>query len=389
MATSASAIFVFLCTLCYGVSLLGNGDYASVLGAPTVCMVVGTSRALFLLLLCAVTSPSAPPLSFSPHTLFPVLVVLVGNMGLYFFSLLREAPGEGGAVLCGMVSLYACIPVLWGVCLRSEAVRPLKLLGVALSLSATLLLGLSSGGGLGGGGGGGSALLVGAGAARRVALFLAAITCWGLCDVGSARLGRDTPFAHTALLGAIGQAVFGCAFALGSAAGGRGAPAGADAAAAPAAAVLWLSLANVAGVVGWLAFILAGRGGEVSALAPLTSLYVFLPVLVSTARGEVLTRGQAAGMGLAAVGAVLVGWGWGAAATAAPPPPPPPPPPSPHHPPLSLRPVVAVPDGEAGRREWEEGRRAPTPRAGGTATPRQRGTATPLLQPPPCVSGHL
>jgi drug/metabolite transporter (DMT)-like permease len=255
-----------------------------------------------------------------------VLVVLVGNMGLYFFSLLREAPGEGGAVLCGMVSLYACIPVLWGVCLRSEAVRPLKLLGVALSLSATLLLGLSSGGGLGGGGGGGSALLVGAGAARRVALFLAAITCWGLCDVGSARLGRDTPFAHTALLGAIGQAVFGCAFALGSAAGGRGAPAGADAAAAPAAAVLWLSLANVAGVVGWLAFILAGRGGEVSALAPLTSLYVFLPVLVSTARGEVLTRGQAAGMGLAAVGAVLVGWGWGAAATAAPPPPAPPPP---------------------------------------------------------------
>jgi hypothetical protein len=86
-------------------------------------------------------------------------------------------------------------------------------------------------------------------------------------------------------------------------------------------------------------------------------------------------------MAVAAVGAVLVGFEF-----KAPPPPPPPPPP---------KPTLAVPDAEAGRNEWEEGRQPP--RLGGrVTTPRQRvaaaATATSaasLLTPPPCVSGHL
>ena len=201
---------VLTCTLFYGVSLLGNGDAAATFGAPVVCVIVGASRSLFLFLLAALAAPSSPPLPLSsPRALLPVLVVLTGNLGLFFFALLR-ASGEGCSALCGMVSLYAAIPVLWGMLFRGESVRPLKLLGIALSLAATLLLGLSSTSGAEGG-----AMLQGPGAPRRVALFLAAITCWGLCDVGSSRLGRDTPLAHTALLAAVGQAVFAAAFALG------------------------------------------------------------------------------------------------------------------------------------------------------------------------------
>jgi drug/metabolite transporter (DMT)-like permease len=383
MPATRGALAVLICTLCYGTSLLANGDLASAFGAPQLCVIVGASRCLVLLLLTALAAPGAPPLPLSARSLFPVLVVFGGNLGLYFFALLREAPGERSSALCGMVSVYCVIPVFFGA-LRGESMRPPKLLGVALLLSSTLLLGLSSPGAAEGGSGG--ALLLGPGAPRRVALFLAAVGCWGLCDVGSSRLARDAPLAHTALLGAVGQAAFAAAFALGGAAGGGGAPAPA------AASVAWLALANVVGVVGWLAFVAAGKGGDVSAIAPLTSLYVFVPVLASAAGGEALPRAQLAGMALAAAGAVLVGLelGGGAGAAAAPgaggPPPPPP-----------LKPLVAVPDAEAGRREWEDGRRTPrvgggaTPRAGGGATPRQRAAAAaaaaaaagaPLLSPP-------
>jgi drug/metabolite transporter (DMT)-like permease len=314
MTRCFSLSLVAFCTLCYGSSIFFNGGATS--SPPQTLLVLGASRFLTLLLAAlllyhASGRPAALALPLSRAALYPVLTVLLGNAGMLAFVALCALEARDGSpgLVSGMVSLYMVLPVAWGIALRSERASARKLCGVALSLAATLLLGLAPAAD------GAPGLLAGAGAPLRLALLLAACGCWGAMDIASASLARSGPPLQVALLSALGQAVT-CALAalwvLGS--GSSAAPGAPGAAAAAAANTARLALGNALGVIGWLAFCQLGGepGSEVSSFAPLISLYVFLPVLVElVALGGALAPLQAGGMALAVAGALCIALDWG------------------------------------------------------------------------------
>ena len=326
------AALCLFCTLCYGLSLFFNGGSPST-PAHTL-LALGATRFLVLLLASALLHRASPQpqltLPLALPTLAPIAVVLLGNAGMLAFVSLCEAEraGGGGGLVSGMVSLYMVLPVCYGILRRGERASAQKLAGVALSLCATLLLGLAPAPS------GAPGPLAGADALPKVCLLLAACACWGLMDVFSATLTKTAGVLEVALLSACGQAITAALAALYITATlpATAHPAAAAAAAAPAvppspaSTAAKLIAGNALGVVGWLAFVRLGGepGSEVSAFAPLISLYVFIPVALELAfLGARLSAQQGVGMVVAAVGALTIAWDWrrgsaeGAAAGAA------------------------------------------------------------------------
>jgi drug/metabolite transporter (DMT)-like permease len=293
--------------LCYGLSLLFNGSSPA---SPTVViLVLGSTR---FLVLCAVllysasrTAAGGAPLSFplKLSTLQPALIVLLGNVGMCFFVTLCEVEGGGGGILAGAVSLYMVIPVVYGILRRGEHASARKLVGVALSLCATLTLGLAPAT-LNNPGG----FLTGSDAPLKLLLLCGTCGCWGFLDIFSASMGKTSSLLQLTALSAVGQALTAALAALAVAA----TPAPAAPAASSAWSMLKLFAGNALGVLGWLAFVqLGAEGGEVSTFAPLISLYVFLPVALELAfLGGSLSTVQAVGLALALAGALAIAWDW-------------------------------------------------------------------------------
>jgi drug/metabolite transporter (DMT)-like permease len=351
LVSAATAFFV---VGCYGSSLLVNGGASAVFHPLERIFVLGAIRGLTLLLiaaaLAALPGAPAPALPLTRASLAPVAVVVIMNAGMLPYATL-VARGSAVTVLAPMVGCYAVIPAVVGI-LRGESAGRAKVAGILLALTAVVILATARGGGGGGGG---------APDGAAVALFLLTISAWGFGDVGSAYMGRGVPLLHTVLLSAAGQALTAAAAGLAAVLGGAGAGAAARAPPPPGAAAA-LALANVAGIVGWLAFVLLGaRGGEASTFAPLISLYVFVPAFAAAAGGEVITAQVGAGMICAAVAGCLL------AATETPPPPPPPPPPLPAGAAAAAAPAgLAAAAVGAGAAAWQETAGAP---AGSGAPP--------------------
>ena len=330
MSRCYSLSLVLFCTLCYGLSIFFNGG-ASSPPAQTL-LVLGSTRCLTLLLSAFFLLPpsgAAPALLSLPlalPTLAPIGVVLLGNAGMLAFVTLAEleAGSSSSGLVSGLVSLYMVLPVVYGIVRRGEGAPPRKLAGVALSLAATLLLGLAPAAS------GAPGLLTGPAAAAKLLLLAAACACWGAMDIFSATLTRSAPVLAVVLLSALGQAITAALAGLwvcGSSSSSSPSPS------SPSSSTLGnlgrLMGGNALGVLGWLAFVVVGGqpGSEVSSFAPLISLYVFLPVTISLlgGGGEGLSGLQAAGLALAVAGALAIAWDWGgrgaqqqAAAAAAP-----------------------------------------------------------------------
>jgi drug/metabolite transporter (DMT)-like permease len=159
--------------------------------------------------------------------------------------------------------------------------------------------------------------------AAQVCLFLGAVLLWGGGDSIAAYIGRGknaSTLLQVALGGSVGQlftaAIYGfCAVATGEKHDSNPPlpDGGSSSDMSHAAGLALLAGGNVAGVLGWLAFVSVGATGvDASAFAPLTSLYVYVPVLLGVAvLGESVTLAKAAGLVMAVAASVLLAGSWG------------------------------------------------------------------------------
>ena len=298
-ATGLRDVLAVLCIIAaYGVSLFVNGG-----GAPipplTALFFVGASRTIALLSLALALAAHAayrdgirvallyrtPPLTVA-QVLIPLATVLLANAGLVPYSILAR----GSPIIAPMCAVYVILPCIWGAYVLGERVSRRKFVGIVLSVFATLLLALAPGSVAPSTGSSteNSPLSAGTG----VGLFLFIIFAWGVGDVGATVLGRGLPFCVTVCLAAVGQALT-AVFAGLAATGDRGTDTDV------ASSALILCAANALGVAGWALFVFLGASGkEASTLAPIVSLYVFVPVILGVVlRGESVSGwGQWAGL---------------------------------------------------------------------------------------------
>ena len=254
--------------------------------------------------------------------LVPAYVSFVGNIA--FLAYYALVSGGEVSVLAPMVGLYAIIPVLVGLFWRGEAKTWPKLVGIALSFAAVLVLAFSgkgtfssaSGSGGTGSSSSSSSSSSSAGAiAFKVAMFLLVVSIWGSDDVLSSAVKLDP--TTTALSSLFGQllccVVFGfTAFIeanneayqlsqqLRSVTSGSS-PVSTDQQQVPRRAPFGLPHlavigANCLAILAWLAFVRLGQISQVSAFVPVISLYTYVPVILSLAlMGEAVTTPKVVG----------------------------------------------------------------------------------------------
>ena len=231
--------------------------------------------------------------------LIPVFVGLA-NAGGYACYLALTARG-GVAIWSALVGLYIVIPVLYGIVGKGEARSRRKLLGIAVCILASILLGWGEG------------TIDTSGPVSQVPwwsnalLFLFCIALWGVCDGLSAFMGRDLhmwwvvgltglgfgvvalvcsllTFFITGLEGAQGLTLRPSALAV-NATGGAAFSSGSS------IPVGWgyvcMFVAQVFGILAWFLSVKAGVLSEASAFLPIISLYTcFASLLAVVFLGE-------------------------------------------------------------------------------------------------------
>jgi len=240
-----------------------------------------------------VPSPTAIFFSEPSHISF-----ITPSLGMLSFVLCvnAESSESDGGMVASVAGVYTVIPVLWGLGFKNEKRTRKKLIGVGLSISATLILALSPGIS------GRAGVFSGDNAAWKVFFCLGAILCWGILDVMSASLTHTQSLQLVIIFSALAQAFTAALasflFVVRT-----------DNQKAPPLEVLKLVVGNALGVLGWLVFILVGAArAEVSSFVPLISLYVFLPIVFNVCLGKTLSSGQVAGLILAVLGASGIAW---------------------------------------------------------------------------------
>lgn len=347
-ARAVKLILIGVVLASYGISLYINSVASQLLGpgvSPTLSTSLnacGRSAAAFLLLPILWVLGMRPPIedghytvAFNRRTVVPVFTVFFGYLGFSGYYSLTFLSAGNTSLWAPAVGLYVCIPVCWGLLARGEKKTARKLGGIALSLVAIALLGLSS--------------YVGSAAAdgdepasfgrfaMQALCFAVAYFSWGTADTLAVYI-KTSPFESLAInltaqltVAAI-SGILGLVLASATIAGQQtvmnAAAAAGDAAAlvVPADQVVtpfgWPHLLIMAGnggaLLGWLAYIALGRIAELSEYAAVCSLYSFVPVVLAVVfQGETIGVLKGAGLVAGIASFVLVAGG----KQAAPPPP--------------------------------------------------------------------
>ena len=247
----------------------------------------------------SLTSERAPLLDWSAG--LPFLCAVVACVGyLAYYQLI--ATGGGLSVWPAAVGLYSVVPILYGVFARRERMSMRSGAGVAMALTAVLLLGFSSRDASGDATQKSSA---DGGWLVQAILLLCVVLAWGGCDVLSASIVAprvvillSTLFGHAMNAAVAGLIVLiQSTDALASAAAPDAPPPIPRAPFGSAQAALILG--NAVALVGWLAFVYLGAlpDTRLSTFVPVISLYAFFPAVYGLAfLGEKLSPLKAAGL---------------------------------------------------------------------------------------------
>lgn len=314
-------LYTLACLLGYGIALYVNSITGSLLGdeSPSESIFLlsfGRACALTIVLPLLWTTRDTSQQPGLLRATIPALIAVAGNSAFLAYYALVSGGGEV-SILAPMVGLYSVIPILWGLLARGESRTWQKMVGIAVSFIAVLVLAFGGRSFDSGGAGGSSAAAV----AFKIAMFAIVFVVWGVDDAIASGVKLD-PFT-TALSSWVGQ-IFCCAvygfvafveatdkLAANSIDGGASlnrVPFG-----MPHLAVMG---ANALGILAWLSFVKLGQMSAASLFIPVISLYVYIPVLLSVLlRGESLTPAKVAGLVLAGVAIVLLSRDWEALGT--------------------------------------------------------------------------
>jgi len=294
----------------YGVSFFINTIAGSFVKTPSVWALLllnAAGRAMTLWVVIPLLwwlrwRPPTGSIAINRHLLTAATAPVCGHAGFVcYFGLVT---GAEVSLLVPMIGLYSLVPTAWGLIRRGDSRHCTKLSGIAASVAALLLLGFSgSGAALGGGPG-----LTASDMVVKLLLFAATFLFWGAGDVISSGVHLDP--LSTAVASLLGQTT--CAAAFGFAAAVASETPSAERP-APGPGFGWphmvMMSANGLAVLGWLAFVRAGQLGETSFFVPITSLYTFIPVMLSFAfLGEPMGALKLVGLIVAAAAIVLIGW---------------------------------------------------------------------------------
>ena len=245
------------------------------------------------------SSSASTPSSVSYITyIIPALVAFIANSGYAPYNKLMENNQEM-STLSGMISLYILIPILIGFYYGEERSKA-KLFGIILSIIAVTLLGYDSTVTSANTSSSTTSIVSPLNFIEYISLYISILLCWGGGDALSGYLGRGLSTLSIGLSASCGQfftaALYGfiriCTSLNTSSSMSNISsdvlfngnttstiPIPLPSTTNPKQSIFILILANIAGVSGWLCFVLLGRIGELSTFAPLISLYVYIPVL--------------------------------------------------------------------------------------------------------------
>lgn len=183
------------------------------------------------------------------------------------------------------------------------------MVGIALSLTAVLMLALGGQGFSDASSNSSSSSSTSSAVALKVVLFLTTVGLWGGSDTVSAYIGRSLDTYTVTFANLIGQLMTASVYGFVAAVSGE--PQSTDSsgptASSHAMALLAIVGANSLAIVGWICFVLLGKTGQASTFVPVISLYVYIPVMLGVfLLGEDLSSVKIAGIVLAAVACLLI-----------------------------------------------------------------------------------
>lgn len=269
-SASSNSIALYLYYMCVGRAV----------GAVVVMVVLGFTGGI------------PKTLELTKYTIVPVLISIFYAAGYFPLKYLTTYGGDV-SVFMPITGLYIVIPPMLGLLWGKETKNPAKLVGITLSFAAIALLSA----GPQDSSGDGRSLPVGV----IVVLVVVVVATWGLGDFASARVARHLTLFTICAFTFIGHLIASVGFGLAYVTGPVEEP-------LPIHNVLLALLLNVLETIGWYMFVLLGRTGEVSVFGPITSLYLFVPVVYGLVfGGEELTQLKAVGLALACIAVLLVG----------------------------------------------------------------------------------
>eukprot|EP01147_Barroeca_monosierra_P002101 gene2101-8002_t len=227
-----------------------------------------------------------------PTWKIPVLGFCAGSLsiiGLTLYIIMTEDGGEA-SLLSPLTAIFIVIPVIYGVFGLGDKLNIPRGIGVFLAIASAAFFAMSNGGNL-------------SFNTRTLSLFLGSVGCWGVCTVLDQVFSIKPPNGYAA--GFLGHAIglVSTAIIIIWAVSG-----GADFHVTPAHVIVFV--AGMARGLGSVTFFLLARSmpEEAAVVAPLSSLYVLVPVTVGmTALGEAVGPWKLAGIVASVAGVLLMG----------------------------------------------------------------------------------